>query len=85
VGDLLIVQFHIQRIPGVIKKPEDVNTKKIDHSVELSHLSCITPHTFPHLIVPASIGTTFHHSAMVDCLEKEFKKKERVGQGTTVQ
>jgi len=62
VGDLLIVQFHIQRIPGVIKKPEDVDTKKIDHSVELSHLSCITPHTFPHLIVPASIGTTFHHS-----------------------
>jgi hypothetical protein len=24
-------------------------------------------------------------SAMVDCLEKEFKKKERVGRGTTVQ
>jgi hypothetical protein len=62
VDEIVLVQFDMLRIPGVITRPEDVDTAKLQYSVELQHFSCITPHAFLRMITPASNGTLFHQS-----------------------
>jgi hypothetical protein len=58
--DLVVATFYLQRIPGIILTPTDVDNSKLTFDVHVSHAGCITPRGWIRFVVPSSDGFEFH-------------------------
>jgi hypothetical protein len=61
-GDALLVKFTLQSISGRIQFIGDIDRLQVTYLPFVNHISCISPNTYPSIIVKAKEGFIFHSS-----------------------